>query len=170
MKLALIWAMAENRVIGRDGDLPWRIPADLAHFQRTTRGHAVVMGRKTWESLPGALPGRRNLVVSRRSGYRAEGAEVYPSLDAALAAVAGEERVFVLGGAQLYAVALARADELVVTRVEAEVDGDTYFPDVDWSAWRREGERERFEADERNEFGGMIERYVRDSGGGSKEG
>ncbi|MCA8943855.1 MAG: dihydrofolate reductase [Planctomycetes bacterium] len=160
MKLALIWAAAENGVIGRDGDLPWRLPRDLAFFKRTTKGHTIVMGRRTWESLPGALPGRRNLVVSRRSDYTVDGAEVYPSLDAALEAAGTDDLVFVVGGAELYRVALPLADELFVTTVHADVDGDTVFPEFDRGAFHVVAS-ERFEADEANEFACTFEKLVR---------
>ncbi len=161
----MIWAMARNRVIGRDGDLPWHIPEDLRHFKRATKGCPIVMGRKTWESLPGALPGRRNLVVSRQTGYAAEGAEVLPSLRAALdAARAGaEERLFIVGGAGIYAEALEFADELWVTFVDAEVEGNVEFPtEVDFETWSLNDEQ-TFEAGGEfgNEFAGRFARYSR---------
>ena len=111
-ELVLIAAMARGRVIGREGRLPWHLPEDLAHFRAATRGHAVVMGRKTWDSLPARfrpLPGRRNLVVTRNPAWHAEGADVAQSLDEALARVSGDDRVFVIGGAELYATALPLA-------------------------------------------------------------
>lgn len=155
MKIALIWAMAENRVIGRDGDLPWRLPVDLEHFKNTTYGQPVIMGRKTWESLPGALPGRRNLVVTRQKDYAAEGAEVFGSVDAALQAARktkpGPMRAFILGGAEIYNQTLSRAHELYVTFVHAEVEGDTHFPEFDLTEWRVV-EREQHPADEDNEY------------------
>ena len=138
MKLALIAAVARNGAIGRDNDLLWKEPLDQRHFVATTRGHAVVMGRRTWDSLPPRfrpLPGRRNIVVSRSAGFDAPGAEVVPSLDDALQRVAGEPRVFVIGGAQLYAQALPRADELVLTEIDADLEGDVHFPAWDRSAF-----------------------------------
>jgi dihydrofolate reductase len=126
--LSLICAVARNGVIGRGGRLPWYLPDDLAHFKRTTLGHPVIMGRRTWESLARALPGRRNLVVTRTRGYRAEGAEVFDSLDAALAACGPGSDPLVIGGAELYAAALPRAQRIHLTRVHADVEGDTCFP------------------------------------------
>jgi dihydrofolate reductase len=131
-ELVLIAAMAQGRVIGRGQALPWHLPEDLAHFRAATRGHPVIMGRKTWDSLPARfrpLPGRRNLVVTRNAAWQAAGAEAMPSLPAALAATAGAERVFVIGGAELYAAALPRADTLLLTEIGARFDGDVHFPD-----------------------------------------
>jgi dihydrofolate reductase len=138
MKLSLIAAVPRNRAIGRDNQLLWQEAADQRHFRATTMGCPVVMGRKTWESLPARfrpLPGRRNVVVSRDASYPATGAEVVTSLDAALAALQGEPKVFVMGGAQLYALALPRADELVLTEIDADLDGDVFFPAFDRSQW-----------------------------------
>jgi len=136
VKLALIAAVARNGAIGRGNELLWKEPLDQRHFAATTRGHAVIMGRRTWESLPPRfrpLPGRRNLVVTRDAGYAAAGAETAASLEAALQRVAGDTRVFVIGGAQLYAQALAQADELVLTEIDADLQGDAHFP-----AWDRQ--------------------------------
>ena len=132
--LGLIAAVARNGVIGRDNDLVWHEPLDQKHFRAVTLGCPVVMGRKTWESLPARfrpLPGRRNVVVTRQAGYVATGAETAGSLDAALALVADAGRVFVIGGAELYALALPHADLLELTEVDADLDGDTRFPVVD---------------------------------------
>ena len=161
MKLSLIWAVAENGVIGRDGDLPWRLPRDLAHFKRTTRGHAVLMGRRTWESLPFPLPERRNLVVTRQADFTAEGAEVFDGIDAALGAIDPESRAFVIGGAELYHQTLPMADECWITTVHAQVDGDTRF-EFDRQGWTVV-ESERFDADEKNEFACTFERLTRDA-------
>ena len=136
MKLSLIAAVARNGAIGRDNDLLWKEPADQKHFAATTRGHAVVMGRRTWESLPPRfrpLPGRRNLVVTRSGGFEAPGAQTADSLDAALQRLATEPLVFVIGGAQLYAQALPRVDEMVLTEIDADLEGDVHFP-----AWDRQ--------------------------------
>lgn len=134
MKVALVAAVARGGVIGRDGGLPWRLPEDLAHFREVTMGHPVVMGRKTWESLPAGfrpLPGRRNLVVTRNPAWNGEGAERADSLEEALALVEDAERVSVIGGGELFAAALPIADELLLTEIELEVDGDTFFPPWD---------------------------------------
>jgi len=135
-RLTLVVAYARNRVIGRDNALPWKLPGDLAHFKRTTLGHPIVMGRKTWESLGRPLPGRRNIVISRDAAYAAAGAEVVSSLPAALAACADVAQVCVIGGAQIYAAALPLADRIVATEVQADVQGDAWFPDLPAGAWR----------------------------------
>lgn len=137
----LIWAQARTGVIGRDGGIPWHLPEDLAHFKRLTLGAAVVMGRATWESLPAAvrpLPDRDNVVLSRDPGYRADGARVVTDLPAALGAQ--PERVWVIGGAQIYALALPHATRCEVTEVDLDLPprpGDTMAPDLD-DSWRAE--------------------------------
>jgi dihydrofolate reductase len=136
MTLSVIAAVARNGVIGRDNDLPWRLPADLRRFKRLTMGHSVIMGRRTFESIGRPLPGRRFVVLSRRADFRPEGVAVAASLDAALGACAGEDEVFVIGGARLFAEALPRADRLYLTRVDAEPAGDVVFPALDPAAWR----------------------------------
>lgn len=135
-RVYLVAAVAANGVIGTDGKLPWRIPEDLRHFKALTLGHPVIMGRKTWESLGRPLAGRENIVVTRTPGYEAPGAHVAASLDGALALCAGEPAAFVIGGSQLYAAALPRADGLVLTEIERDYSGDARFPDWDRSAWR----------------------------------
>jgi dihydrofolate reductase len=135
-RITLIVARARNGVIGRDGALPWRLPEDLAFFKRTTMGHPIVMGRRTWESIGRPLPGRRNIVVSRQAGFAAAGAEVVPGLDEALRCCEGSPEVFVIGGAQLYAEALPRADRLILTEIDADFDGDTHWPRPDAARWR----------------------------------
>ena len=131
-ELVLIAAVARNGVIGDGEKMPWHLPEDLAHFRRATQGCPVIMGRRTWESLPARfrpLPGRRNVVVTRQTDWSDAGAEVAHSLDEALARLAEAPRVFVIGGGQLYAQALAQADELVLTEIDADFDGDTCFPE-----------------------------------------
>ena len=135
-RLTLIVARARNGVIGRDGTLPWRLPEDLAFFKRTTMGHPIVMGRRTWESIGRPLPGRRSIVVSRQAGFAAAGAEVAASLDEALRLCAGSAELFVIGGAQFYAEALPRADRLIVTEIDADFEGDTHWPAPDPLLWR----------------------------------
>jgi dihydrofolate reductase len=133
--LALIAAVARNRAIGAGNELLYKLPEDQKHFRSTTMGCPVIMGRRTWDSLPARfrpLPGRRNLVVTRNAAWRAEGAEVFHSLGDALAAVAGAPKAFVMGGGELYALALPLADELHLTEVHAEPEADTFFP-----AWNR---------------------------------
>jgi dihydrofolate reductase len=147
--LSLIAAMSDDRIIGRDNRLPWHLPADLAHFKRLTLGKPIVMGRLTWESLPGLLPDRRHLVVSRNPDYLADGAEVVTSLDAAIDLAGDADEVMVVGGARLYAQALPLVSRMYLTRVHAEVVGDTWFPDYEESGWR-ETSREAHPADARN--------------------
>lgn len=139
MEINLIAAVADNGVIGRDNRLPWHLPGDLRRFKALTMGHVMVMGRRTWESIGRPLPGRTSVVMSRDPEYRAEGAVVVHSLDEAIrvAENGGEEELFVIGGARIYARALPRADRLYLTRVHAEVPGDARFPDIDPARWRR---------------------------------
>ena len=139
--LAVIAAVAANGVIGVANRLPWRLPEDLRRFRALTTGHAVIMGRRTWDSLPRALPERQNIVVSRRGEIAPAGAEVAPSLDAALAAVRLPPPAFCIGGGELYAVALPRADVLYLTEIDARVEGDARFParsSGDWIEVARE--------------------------------
>jgi dihydrofolate reductase len=130
----LVAAVARGAVIGRDGGIPWRLPEDLAHFRELTMGHSVVMGRRTWESLPDRfrpLPGRANVVVTRNSDWSAEGADRAASVEDALRLLEAEPEVFVIGGGEIYAAALPYADELHLTEIKAEVEGDTTFPTWD---------------------------------------
>lgn len=161
MRVTLVAAVAQNGVIGRGGDLPWRLPEDLKQFKRLTLDHPIVMGRKTWESLPSLLPRRSHIVLSRRAAYDAPGAEVAHDLDEALARAAQHDaEVFVIGGAAIFAGALPRADRLVITHVDAEVEGDTYFPSVDWSGWRAV-EEHAHPADARHAYPFRVVTYER---------
>ncbi|MFN3567082.1 MAG: dihydrofolate reductase [Burkholderiaceae bacterium] len=135
-RITLIAAVARNGVIGRDGAIPWRIPGDLARFKRITMGHPVIMGRRTWESLGRPLPGRRNIVISRTPGFAPAGAEVFSGLAAALAACADASEVFVIGGTEAYREALPLADRLLLTEIDADIEGDAHFPPFDRGAWR----------------------------------
>lgn len=140
-KIALIAAVARNGVIGRDGDMPWYIPSDFAHFRRTTMGKPLVMGRKQFESVGKALPGRTNIVVSRRQGYQPDGVLVFDDLAAALdharsiALVDKTDEVMVVGGGEIYRQAIEIADRLYVTHVGMDVDGDVVFPRIDPEVW-----------------------------------
>jgi dihydrofolate reductase len=150
VKLSLIAAVARDGVIGRDNAIPWQLPEDARRFREVTLGHPVVMGRRTWDSLPQRfrpLPGRRNVVVTRNGAWRADGAERAGSLEDALTLLEGEPQVFVVGGAELYAQALPRADELVVTEIDAEVEGDVYFPEWDRALFREESREEHVSGD-----------------------
>jgi dihydrofolate reductase len=136
--IALIVAVAENGVIGRDGKLPWRIPEDMKWFRERTAGRPLIMGRKTWESFPKRpLPGRTNIVITRDASYTAEGAVVVTSLKAALDAAYGEdpEEIMVIGGAEIYRAALPLARRIYLTSVHGEIEGDTHFPPIDRAAW-----------------------------------
>ena len=140
MQLALIWAMAENRVIGRNNSLPWRLPNDMRHFMQTTMGRPVIMGRKTFESMKAPLPGRTNIVMTQNPLWQREGVQVVATLDEAIAlaesqgVIDGIDEVMVIGGAQVYELALPIADRLYLTLVHAEPQGDVFFPNVDLSA------------------------------------
>lgn len=163
-RLGLIWAEARNGAIGRNGEMPWHLPEDLAHFKKTTFGAPVIMGRRTWESLPEKvrpLPGRTNIVVTRDASYRAEGATVCSSLDEAYALLAGKrsDTAWVMGGGELYRQALPKADELVITRLDLEVpDADTFAP-VLGDEWERVESSDTLQS-----VGGIsyrIERFLR---------
>lgn len=137
MTIGLVWAESDGGVIGKDGVMPWHVPEDLAHFKAVTLDGVVIMGRKTWDSLPPRfrpLSGRRNIVITRQAEWAAEGAEVVHSLDDALA-LAGDAPVWVIGGAEIFALALALADRLEVTELRAAFDGDTVAPSID-ASWR----------------------------------
>lgn len=162
MKISMIAAMAHDRVIGKDNQMPWHLPADLAHFKRVTLGKPVLMGRKTFESIGRPLPGRRNLVISRNPGYQAEGIEVVGSVEAALALLAGNsvEELMVIGGGHLYAEMLPSADCLYLTRIDLAVEGDTRFPAFDDGQWQRIA-CESHPADEKNPHPYSFETWLR---------
>ena len=149
--LELVVAAARNGVIGRDNGLPWRLPADLAHFKRLTLGHPILMGRRTWDSIGRPLPGRLNLVLTRDPSFQAAGASVVHSLAEARAAAGGAERLMVIGGAELYRACLDAADVVHLTEVDAEPEGDVYFPPFDEADWR-EVRREAHPAGEDDEY------------------
>jgi len=164
MRVSIIAAVAENGVIGRDGQLPWHLWDDLRRFKQLTMGHTVVLGRRTWESIGRPLPGRRMVVISRRAEDRAgvDGVAFVASLDGAiqLAEGAGDDEVFIIGGEELYGEGLSKASRLYLTRVHAEVDGDRRFPDVDWNDWRLV-ESEPHAADISNDHPFSFELYER---------
>jgi dihydrofolate reductase len=150
-RIYLIAAVAANGTIGIDGKLPWHLPEDLQHFKKLTLGHPVIMGRKTWESLGRALPGRENIVVTRDAGYQAPGAAVANSLGAALALCTGESVAFVIGGERLFAESLPLAAGLVLTEIHRDFEGDTWFPAFERSHWR-ESQREAHTAQDGMRF------------------
>jgi dihydrofolate reductase len=149
--VTLIVAMDRRGVIGRDGGLPWRLPDDLKRFKALTLGKAVVMGRKTFESIGKPLPNRRNIVISRRHDFRADGVDAAPDFATALELCVGENEIMVIGGAEVYRAALPLANKIELTRVEAEVDGDTFFPGIGLADWR-ETAQEHHPADSRHEY------------------
>ena len=140
-RIAMIAAVARNGVIGRDGDLPWRIPSDMKFFKQTTMGKPIVMGRKQFESVGKPLPGRVNIVVSRQKGYQPDGVLVFDDFEAALdharqiAAADGADEVMIIGGGEIYALGLPVADRLYLTEVEIDAEGDTHFPKIDPDLW-----------------------------------
>lgn len=148
LPIAVIVAAADNDVIGRNNALPWDVPGDLAHFKRTTMGKPILMGRLTFESIGRPLPGRTNIVISRDPGYEAEGVRSVESLDDAIALadnialIDGSDELMVIGGAQIYALALPRASRLYLTRVHAEPAGDAFLTGVDWSEWEEVARQE----------------------------
>ncbi len=157
IRLSMMVAKASNDVIGRDNKLPWYLPNDLKYFKRVTFGKPVIMWRKTWESLKGPLPGRTNIVITRQADYVAEGAKVVTTLEEAVAMaenvafIDGQEEAVIMGGAEIYKLALPAADRLYLTEVHAEVDGDTFFPEYDKSEWNEIG-REDFAAEGPNPY------------------
>ncbi|WP_152206050.1 dihydrofolate reductase [Marinobacter changyiensis] len=158
MRKALIVAMSRNRVIGRNNALPWYLPGDLRYFKQATMGKPIIMGRKTWESIGRPLPGRMNIVVTRDKAWKAPAGTVSDlSLEQAFvrataqAELEGGDEVMVIGGGQIYADVLPQIDRMYVTQVHAEVEGDAYFPEVDWEDWEEIG-REDFSASDNNPY------------------
>ncbi|MEQ3637093.1 dihydrofolate reductase [Alcanivorax sp.] len=157
IRLSMMVAKASNNVIGRNNKLPWYLPNDLKYFKQVTFGKPVIMGRKTWESLKGPLPGRTNIVITRQPAYQAEGAKVVATVDDAItmaenvAFIEGQEEAVIMGGAEIYALALAQTQRLYLTEVHAEVDGDTFFPEYDKGEWK-EMAREDFPAEGPNPY------------------
>jgi dihydrofolate reductase len=135
-RISIIVAMAKNRVIGANKALPWHLPADLRRFKALTMGHHIIMGRKTFESIGRILPGRTSVVVSRNPGYRPAGALVAADLDSALALADNDSEAFIIGGAEIYRGALAIADRILLTEIDRDFDGDTFFPAIEPLAWK----------------------------------
>jgi dihydrofolate reductase len=177
MEIALIAAMANNRVIGINNTMPWHLPDDFAHFKRLTLNHTIIMGRKTYESIGRPLPSRRNMVVSSNSNFSAAGVEVFASLDAAITAAGNPpampsadldtgiaklstDTAFIIGGAMLYALALPMAQHLYLTLVDAEISGDTWFPEIPVAQWR-ELRRTHHASDPRHAYAFDFVEYAR---------
>jgi len=152
--ITLIAAMGNNRAIGLNGRMPWHLPAELQHFKRATMGKAIVMGRKTWQSIGRPLPGRQNIVVSRNTGFLADGADVCDSLEAAVE-ISEADEVMVIGGGQLYAAALPLAQGMILTLIDIEPEADTWFPDWDEGHWQQT-EEQHFQIDENNKLAYRI--------------
>jgi len=157
IRLSMMVAKASNNVIGRNNKLPWYLPNDLKYFKQVTFGKPVIMGRKTWESLKGPLPGRTNIVITRQPDYRAEGAKVVATVDEAIAMaenvafIEGQEEAVIMGGAEIYALALPQTERLYLTEVHADVEGDTFFPAYATAEWQEIG-REDFAAEGPNPY------------------
>jgi len=160
--ISIMVAAAENNVIGRDNGLLWHLPNDLRFFKRTTSGHPVIMGRKTFESLGKPLPNRLNIIVTRQRDYQAEGADVMHSLEAALGLDTGADELFVIGGGEIYRQALPLADRVYLTRVHTELAGDTYFPVLDEKDWKLVA-ADRHASDERHAYDYTFQLYERTS-------
>lgn len=161
-KITLIAAMARNRAIGIEGEMPWHLPGELGHFKKATMGKPIVMGRKTWESIGRALPGRQNIVVTRNSSYHAPGCDLACSLQEAVRIADGEE-IMIIGGGQLYLQALDSADRMILTEVDCMPEGDTWFPEWDADQWEQAGVRHE-QADENNPYAYRVVEWVRKTG------
>jgi dihydrofolate reductase len=160
--LSMIVAHADNRIIGKDNDMPWHLPADLAYFKKTTLGKPIIMGRKTYESIGRALPGRKNIVISRNEAFSADGIEVVKSVEQALELVEDSDEVMVIGGGAIYAHCLPQANRLYVTHIDASIDGDTQFPEYkEDNAWR-EVSSEKRAPDDKNKYALDFCIYQRD--------
>lgn len=150
MTISIIAAVSKNNVIGKDNKLPWHLPADLAHFKKITSGHTIIMGRKTFESIGRPLPNRRNIVITRNTGFKAEGIEVVHSIEQAMDITKDEEEVFVIGGEEIYKLAFPFTDKIYLTRVDAEIEGDAFFPELG-PEWEEISKVENVK-DENNEY------------------
>jgi len=157
--ITLIAAMGKNRAIGLDGRMPWHLPAELQHFKKATMGRGIVMGRKTWQAIGRPLPGRQNIVISRNSGFVAAGADVAGSLTGAIE-ISQADEVMVIGGGQLYTLALPFAQRMILTLIDIEPQADTWFPSWDDKQWKQTGER-HFQVDENNKLAYRIVELTR---------
>ena len=150
-RISIIVAMDQNGLIGKDNGLPWHLPADLKHFKQITMGKPIIMGRKTFESIGKPLPGRVNIVLTRNTGYQAQGCMVVGSLDDAIEVAGSVDEVMIIGGATLYKKVLGQVDRIYLTQVQAQLNGDTWFPSLDESKWV-EAQRVEHSADEINPY------------------
>ena len=157
--MEIVVAMTSNHVIGQNGDMPWHLPADLVHFKELTSGHAIIMGRRTWESIGKPLSNRLNIVVTRQEDYVAEDVTVVHPLEDGIVA-AGTQRIFLVGGGEMYKEALPIASKMHITRIDALIDGDTKFPEIDESIWQCKSRVNR-SADEKNQYDLVFETWER---------
>ena len=148
--LSIIVAMTENHVIGKDNRMPWHLPADLRHFKKLTLGHSIIMGRKTFVSIGKALPGRKNIVITRQRDFQADQITLAQDLDTAIGLSASQE-TFIIGGAQLFSQVIARVDRIYMTLIHADLEGDCFFPKFNWDEWELV-KKQAHEADEQNAF------------------
>ncbi len=160
MTITMIWAQASNGVIGKDNDLPWRLPRDMAYFKQQTQHKTVVMGRKTWESFGGKpLPNRRNIIITRSQEFTATDAEVVYSVEEAIQLAGQDNELMVIGGSTIYEQFLQYADRLLMTKIDHDFAGDTYFPEVDWSQWQQASITKGIR-DEKNDYDYRFEEYL----------
>jgi dihydrofolate reductase len=151
MLISLIVAKSKNNVIGKNNQLPWRLPADLKHFKNITMGKPIIMGRKTFESIGKPLPGRRNIIITHNKNYVAQGCDVFHSIDDALNALKNEVEVMIIGGANLYAQTMECASRLYLTEIDIEIDGDAFFPRLDLTKWQLVSEQ-KCAIDQKNQY------------------
>jgi dihydrofolate reductase len=156
--VTLIAAASENNVIGKDNKLIWHLSDDLKHFKELTKGHFVIMGRKTFESMPKALPNRTNVVITRKLDYKAENAIVVNSLDQALKQAENDNQPFIIGGGEIYKLAIEDADRIELTRVHTSIEGDAFFPEINYNLWEKVSSEKRFK-DDKNEYDYTFYRY-----------
>ena len=166
--LSMIVAAAENGVIGKDGDMPWRLSADLKNFKQITMGSTIIMGRKTWDSIQRLLPGRTTVIITRKTDFQVTGAIVVGSLEAALSATE-DKSPFVVGGAEIYRLALPHVSRIYLTRVHAVIEGDTVMPEIDFDQWNRL-EAVSHSADEKNSHDYSFEIYEKTATGQTEQG
>ncbi len=160
MTISLIVAASENGIIGRDGDMPWHLSADLKRFKRLTMNHHMIMGRKTYQAIGRLLPGRTTIIVTRQQDLQVDGALIANSLTQAFEIAKNDDQIFVVGGGEIYRQALPYADKIFLTRVHTTLDGDTSFPKIDWQAWQLV-HSETHASDDRNDFPVTFEDYQR---------
>ncbi len=160
MDISIIVAVDENNGIGKNNQLPWHLPADLKHFKNITTGHPIIMGRKTFDSIGKPLPNRRNIVLTRQKDLKIEGAEVFSSIDEAIEACAGQNEIFIAGGAEIFKQSLQKSTKLYLTIIGHTFDADTWFPEIDQNRWI-EVERTEHEPDEKNAYPYTFINYIK---------